>query len=257
MLPFYEFYLGEIKLSVPMYTLFSCIGAAFAMIIIYNRIAKIDGITFKKYLFLILLMVIGVALGSKLLFIITIIPDIVNNWSLQYAFNRIVTAGFVFYGGLTGAIVGIYVFSKVCKIRFKTISNVVCPALPAFHAFGRIGCLFAGCCYGKAISAGFYHLYSESDISRIPIQLIESAFLVVITILIFIIDKKKKYEIPLLLIYLIIYAVGRFIIEFFRGDTLRGIWLGLSTSQWVARAYFMVSIMIIYKNKIRERIFEQ
>lgn len=248
MLPYFEFYIQGYKISIPAYTLFSCIGASIAMVIIYERILNIDGMSFKKYIALIASMGIGVALGSKALFIITLIPDIIAKGSVSYAIKKVITAGFVFYGGLTGAIVGIIIFSRTSKFNFFTISNVVCPALPAFHSFGRIGCLFAGCCYGKQIKHGFYHLWKEPGVYRIPIQLIESVFLVLITILIFWLDK-KKIDIPLLYIYLLVYAIGRFIIEEFRGDILRGIWLGLSTSQWVSMIYIFLSIWGIYKWK--------
>ena len=242
MLPYFEFCINQIKINVPAYTFFSCVGAAIAMIIIYNRIGDIEGMTFKKFLFLIALMGFGVAFGSKALFVITLTPDIISNWSMGYAIKKIITAGFVFYGGLTGALVGIVIFSKIMHIRNLYIANVISPALPAFHAFGRLGCLFAGCCYGKKIEKGFYHLQSEPGVSRIPIQLIECIFLIFICILLFYIDSKKK-EVSLIYIYLMLYAIGRFIIELFRDDTIRGIWLGLSTSQWIAIIYFIISVL--------------
>lgn len=119
---------------------------------------------------------------------ITLIPDNIFNWSMGFALNKIISAGFIFYGGLTDAIVGILIFSQIIHIRFLHISIVVSPALPVFHAFGRKGCLFAGCCYGKKIEKGFYYLQIEQDVSRIPVQLIECGFLICLCIILFFIE---------------------------------------------------------------------
>ena len=81
-------------------------------------------------------------------------------------------------------------------------------------------------------------------ISRIPIQLFEAVcILFIFAILLF--AEHKSSTTPLLRLYLGAYVVCRFILEFYRGDALRGLWLGLSTSQWVSLAilgYLIVSI---------------
>ena len=231
-------------LSFPAYTVFASIGALFAMLIIYNRAALIKDFTYKKYLLLILVLGLGVVIGSKILFVITVVPDIIKNWSFNYALNRIITAGFVFYGGLIGALIGSLLFSKRLNIPIIQITNTICPSFPLFHSFGRIGCLFGGCCYGIVIPKGFYHLESEPDISRLPVQLYESIVLLIITLLLFFIEKRNNNS-PLMPIYLLLYSIWRFIIEFFRGDDIRGIWWIFSTSQWISIILFLISLTIL------------
>lgn len=250
MYPLISFSFFDITITVSLYTVFATIGALATMIYIYNHLVGDVNFTFRRYVILIVCLAIGVALGSKTLFIITCIPDIVKNFSLAYAAKKIITAGFVFYGGLTGAILALIAFSKYFRIDFINLSEKVCPAFPLFHTFGRLGCFFAGCCYGKVIESGFYHLQGEEDISRIPIQLIESGGVFFIFCIIIVFQKYRK-DIPVLFVYLFLYSILRFILEFYRGDEIRGIWIGLSTSQWVALFYFLLSAICIYNLKRR------
>lgn len=150
---------------------------------------------------------------------------------MKYMINKIITSGFVFYGGLFGAILGCVIFSKLFKYNVRDMLNFVSPGYSSFHACGRIGCFFAGCCYGKVSTWGF-PLWNEPEILRIPVQLIEAIFLLSMTLFLLILEKKGKGNI--FEIYLIGYATFRFIIEFWRGDELRGIWICFSTSQWIS-----------------------
>jgi phosphatidylglycerol:prolipoprotein diacylglycerol transferase len=104
----------------------------------------------------------------------------------------------------------------------------------AFHVFGRIGCFLAGCCYGKVATWGFPVADDPSGALHVPIQLFESAMLVVIIMIILF----KEYRIGTreysCMLYLGLYAAGRFILEFYRGDDVRGIWGAFSTSQWIS-----------------------
>lgn len=226
---------------VSSYGLFASIGLFAMMLITYVRNKKLD---FIEFLSLEISMVIGAILGSKLLFIVTQIPDIIEHFTVRYMLEKIVTSGFVFYGGLFGAIFGCIIFSRIKKMDTKEILNFVAPGYAMFHAFGRIGCFFAGCCYGKKASWGFA-LWDEPGVLRIPIQLIESIFLFGLTVVLLIIERKDKNNI--FKIYMLSYAVFRFVIEFWRSDTVRGIWGTFSTSQWVS--VFIVTFYIISEIK--------
>ena len=214
--------------GIPAYGIFSSIGLFCMMMMLYLRNKKLS---FREYLFLMASMIIGVGIGSKILFIATQIPDIIANFSMKYMINKIITSGFVFYGGLFGAILGCVIFSKLFKYNVRDMLNFVSPGYSSFHACGRIGCFFAGCCYGKVSTWGF-PLWNEPEILRIPVQLIEAIFLPSMTLFLLILEKKGKGNI--FEIYLIGYATFRFIIEFWRGDELRGIWICFSTSQWIS-----------------------
>lgn len=162
-------YIGQ---GIPTYTIFSTIGLFFMMMVIYLRNKIFD---FLEYLELIAILVVGAGIGSKALFVITQIPDIVEHFSLRYMCYKVVTSGFVFYGGLIGAIGGTILFAHIKQLPKKEILQLATPGYSIFHAIGRIGCFFAGCCYGKVASWGFA-LWNEPGVKRIPVQLIESVY---------------------------------------------------------------------------------
>ena len=127
---------------------------------------------------------------------------------------------------------------------------------PLFHIFGRIGCFLAGCCYGIESDFGFTvhnnHLNpSINDVNRLPVPLIEAACNLLIFLFILYLFKKDKMRDKLIYVYMIIYPVVRFTLEFFRGDEYRGFLFGLSTSQWISIILFVFAIvmLIIKRNK--------
>lgn len=229
--------------GVPSYGIFSSIGLFCMMMILYLRNKKLS---FGEYLFLMASMIIGVGIGSKLLFFITQIPDIIANFSIKYLIKKIITSGFVFYGGLFGAIIGCIVFSRLRNYDVRKMLNYVAPGYSIFHACGRIGCFFSGCCYGKEATWGL-PLWNEPETLRIPVQLIEAIFLLSMTLFLLILEKKGKSNI--FEIYLVGYAIFRFIIEFWRGDKLRGIWICFSTSQWIS-IIIIISFILYRATKI-------
>lgn len=228
---------------VSSYGLFASIGLFAMMLISYFRNKKLS---FVEFLLLEILMVIGAVLGSKLMFIISQIPDIIMHFSIKYMAEKIITSGFVFYGGLFGAILGCIFFSKIKDMQKMELLNFVAPGYAIFHAFGRIGCFFAGCCYGKKADWGFA-LWDEPGVLRVPIQLIESIFLFGLAIVLLVRERRNKNDIFKL--YMLSYAIFRFIIEFWRGDMVRGIWGTFSTSQWIS--VFIIVVSFIFEIRMR------
>lgn len=172
--------------------------------------------------------IVGIMIGGKLLFTITEIPALINhNFSWEIIEKRVLNGGFVFYGGLLGSLLCIYFLAKYMKADARKMLNFAVPCFTLFHAFGRVGCLLEGCCYGIESSFGFATLcgYGE-NISRFPVQLVEAIALLAITAILLLVEYEnfkngKKYEI--LPVYLILYAPVRFVLEMVRGDLLRGV----------------------------------
>lgn len=206
---------------------------------------------------------IGIGIGAKLLYILTIIPEIIqnfNNLDLKTLIPKLLQGGFVFYGGLVGGILGILVYSKIFKISFKKLCMILIPTVPIFHAIGRIGCLCAGCCHGIEYhgfaSITFYDTpYAPTGIPLFPMQIVESICNLIIFITILITYKKFKETYKTISLYFILYSIVRFVLEFYRGDIARGILLGLSTSQWISIVLFIVGIILfIYSDKNKQKI---
>lgn len=194
-------------------------------------------------------------LGAKIFYIIIsfTIADIINillNGNITLFLN----GGFVFYGGLIGGFLGALLGTKIANCKLSEYEDNLILIIPLVHFFGRIGCLCAGCCYGKPTTSAFGIIYKNPigmtpiGIPLIPIQLYEALYNLLIFIFLFFIKKRKKEMV--LPYYMILYAVGRFFIEFFRYDYFRGIYFGLSTSQIISIFIVIIGlIIIVYRQK--------
>ena len=92
-----------IEIQISSYALFASIGLFCMMMVIYIRNKRLS---FKEYLSFIGFMVLGAVIGSKILFVMTQIPDIIAHFSVKYMLHKVITSGFVFYGGMFGAVAG-------------------------------------------------------------------------------------------------------------------------------------------------------
>ena len=202
--------------------------------------------------------VAGAFFGAKILYALTRAEVIVQAfrslpaWEKCFGFLGEAFGGMVFYGGLIGAVFVGYGYCRLAKVDFWLYADIFAPAIPLFHAFGRVGCLMAGCCYGIASDWGVvYHSEwlepSVNDVTRLPIQLIEAAGnLLIMLILIWLAGKRLKKG-SVLAAYLLLYPILRFADEFFRGDDIRGHLLFLSTSQWISVFVLAGGIVMLLK----------
>ena len=147
--------------------------------------------------------------------------------------------GFVVYGGIIGGILAGWIYCKVKKLNFLTYFDLVMLSIALAQGFGRIGCFLAGCCYGKEAQVGLSVIFTDSDyapnnIPLIPTQIYSSILDFLHFFLLLYIARHKKAEGEVAACYLIFYSVGRFILEFFRGDLERGSIGVLSTSQFIS-----------------------
>lgn len=188
------------------------------------------------------LLLIGMIAGGRILSIITLLPIVFRNWAVfredLHLLFKFLSNGLVFYGGLFGAVLSVFLYLKKYRLDRNSFFDYLVPFFPLFHVFGRIGCFLTGCCHGK-YSERFGIAFAESTsaqngIPYFPIQLVCSACNLILFLILLRFEKKHHKEGRTLSLYLILYALGRFIIEFFRGDEIRGIFFGLSTSQWIS-----------------------
>ena len=197
----------------------------------------------------------AIALG----FLCAMLYQAVYNWIEDgvFKFGSGMTAMGGFIGGAAFFIIFYFGFGKVVfkgeelgihKKEFNKIVLVAPICITIAHAFGRIGCLMAGCCYGKVASSGFTIFNHGAE--RIPVQLYEAIFLFLLFIILSVLYFKKCN--CTMQIYLIAYGVWRIIIEFFRDDPRGAMVLGISPSQWqsilfIAGGVIMFIIYIVKK----------
>lgn len=203
---------------------------------------------------------IGLLIGAKLLYIITIIPVIVRNWVVIMSDTKqliySLSAGFVFYGGLLGAAMGFYLYCRKYKVDFPSLIDLLAPSLPIIHGIGRIGCFFAGCCYGMHYDGPFHIIFENSTVAPngvalFPIQLVESILNISAGIVILLYTRRTRKQGQAIGMYIIYYSIMRFILEFFRGDAARGIALNISTSQWISLLLLPIGIFLFLGIKIK------
>jgi len=236
-----------IHFVLPSYGVLAFLGGFLALVFVYYRTGQFE-IDFSDFLKLFALCIISGIVGSKILFVISRIPWLFQNLTLLNLANLILRSGYVFYGGLFGVLLAIILYSKHSKkYSMQKLLSLTAPAIPLFHCFGRIGCWLAGCCFGIELPKPI--VLSGVSFKRFPTQLLEALFEVVLFIIMLTLERRPK-DYPLLRTYLISYACFRFFIEFFRGDEIRGIFFGLSTSQWIS-----AMILVLYFVKVQKHRF--
>jgi len=195
-------------------------------------------------------------MGARIVFILTRFSYFMENPIDMF---KVWEGGLVFYGGPLAAIPFIIWFVKKHKLPlWKTLD--CCPAgLVVAHAFGRLGCLAAGCCYGKPTGTDWgIKLNSElvdpalRGINLHPTQIYESFALFVLFAGLLMVFKRRKFDGQVALVYLMTYPIIRSVVEIYRGDTIRGFVIDgiLSTSQFISILMFIAaSVALSYRMK--------
>ncbi|MBP6715965.1 MAG: prolipoprotein diacylglyceryl transferase [Acidobacteria bacterium] len=174
-------------------------------------------------------------------------------------------AGGVFYGGLIAAVlVGFWLVRKY-KLPVWTTGDLVAPGIALGHVIGRMGCLLAGCCYGRPTDVPWAITFNDPQaalnvgtplaIPLHPTQLYDAgAELIILGFLLATEKRGNKFPGRTFWLYLVLYAISRFIIEFYRGDDGRGMaFNALSTSQIVSAAIVPIGLFMLWRLRARAR----
>ena len=184
---------------------------------------------------------------AKILFWITEWKSIVRD--PHYILDTI-SDGFVVYGGIIGGILAGCLYCYIKKTDFWKYFDLVMPSVALAQGFGRIGCLLAGCCYGRETNSIFSITFQNSDfapnhVALIPTQIYSSVLDFLHFGILLYIARHKKKDGQVAACYLIFYSIGRFVLEFFRGDLIRGSVGMLSTSQFISLFILGAGILIL------------
>ncbi len=197
--------------------------------------AKRQGLNAEELFWITISCLFGGIVGAKLLFYIVEIKEVLANPQILLD----ITHGFVVYGGIIGGIGVGFLYCKIRKLEFLRYFDLVMPSIAIAQGFGRIGCMFAGCCYGRETASWFHVIYQTSDfapngVALIPTQLIMAALnFLHFGILVFLSKRVVTYSGQTAGCYLICYSIGRFFMEYLRNDP-RGEVKVFSTSQFIS-----------------------
>lgn len=249
-------YLAFLGRIIPTYGLLMATGLVASFVMAFFRVRKAQGDT--DALFIIAALAIGAALaGAKLLYLlVSYTPS--QLWAALKAgdFSVLSGSGLVFYGGLLGGILGALAGVRLAGVKssFSLYCNAIVPAIPLGHTFGRLGCFMSGCCYGLPYSGPFSVRFIRVGITEpvFPVQLLEAALNLLLCLFLLHYTTKTRSGAQSLWLYTLLYAVLRFLLEFLRGDSIRGFIGGLSISQWLSAwiALASVACQLIYRRRI-------
>lgn len=184
--------------------------------------------------------------GAKILFCIV-------EWKsfLESPASVLSSNGFVVYGGIFAGAFTTYLYCRIKKLVFLDYFDLMLPSVALAQGFGRIGCFLAGCCYGRETDSAWGIAFTNSGfapngVKLIPTQLISSAGMFVIAAVLFWYAAKPRKKGRVGALYLILYSIGRFSVEFLRND-YRGEVGIFSTSQFIALFTFAAGIVLFIR----------
>ena len=211
--------------------------------------ARKQGLDSEQIFPMILWCLVGGFLCAKLLFWITEWKSIAQDPGFMM---ETLSSGFVVFGGIIGGILTGFLYCRIKGLIFFKYADVILPSVALAQGFGRIGCFLAGCCYGKETESFFSVIFQNSEyapnhVALIPTQLYSSGLDFLHFLLLLLIARNKKEDGQVTACYLIFYSIGRFVIEFFRGDIIRGSVGILSTSQFISIFTGIAGIVLLIR----------
>src|SRR6266536_3048429 len=197
-------------------------------------------------------------LGAKLLLLIT---DFKSFTADPRELLTLARSGGVFYGGLIVAVIVALWYIRRVGLPLWTTCDVFAPGIALGHVVGRFGCLFAGCCYGKPTTKPWGITFTDTfaaanvgtplGVPLHPTQLYEAGAEFLILIILLATERKgRSFAGRTFWLYMLLYAISRFIIEFYRGDD-RGTVGMFSTSQFISIVLAPLAIvMLVYLSRV-------
>jgi phosphatidylglycerol:prolipoprotein diacylglycerol transferase len=231
------------------------LGVAFGLALwLAMRRAKEQGLDPGKIMELLSYVVLSAILGAQLLLLVTDFDTFRKGWRELLTLAR---SGGVFYGGLiAGTAVAIWYIRRNGLPLWKTL-DVLAPSIALGHVAGRVGCLCAGCCFGKPTDVPWGVTFTDPHVGQTlgtplhvplhPTQLYEAGAELLILGVLLASERAERRRFPgrTFLLYIALYAISRFVIEFFRGDQ-RGQVGVLSTSQFISVLLAPLALIMLF-----------
>lgn len=238
------------------YGLFVALGFI-AGILIAIRLGKTVGFTSNAVMDMGFIMILTGIIGSRLVYVIIDLPNFISN---PLDIFKIWEGGLVFSGGLVAVIIVMLLYTRHHKLNIWTTSDLWAPAAALGQAIGRIGCFFAGCCYGKPTDVSWGVIFTNPksiatlNVPIHPTQLYSFLSSFIIFIIQIILHSKKKFEGQVFLWFLIFHSTARLFLERFRGDS-RGIILtdDLTMTQFIALVILIGSVTALFYLKPKDK----
>lgn len=160
--------------------------------------------------------------------------------------------GLIFYGGFLASTAALFLWLRSKNIPPGKGLDFLAPYVALSHAFGRIGCFLNGCCFGKTCSLPWALSFPESAGPVHPTQIYEAVFDLALFFLLSRQYDRKHKDGEIAVLYFVVYAAGRFVIEGLRENPMIGF---LTINQWISGAVFAVSLALWIFMKRKEESY--
>lgn len=184
--------------------------------------------------------------GARLFYVLENPAWYAENPFLIFAFWE---GGLIFYGGMISALAALLCFLAVKKIGMLRGLDFILPYVALSHTFGRVGCFLNGCCYGTACEFAWCVRQGEMTGTFHPVQLYEALFNALLFAFLNALYGRKRFDGQVAGLYFMFYALGRFVLEFWRG--VNPYWGPLTHNQWIS-IFVMLAAGFFYGLKARE-----
>jgi phosphatidylglycerol:prolipoprotein diacylglycerol transferase len=242
--------------GITIYTYGVLLAAAYLLGLQFALVrARRRGLNPNRVMDLGIYIIISALVGAKLLLVVV---DLDHYRRQPAELLSVARSGGVFYGGLILAVLVALWYLRRHRMPMWTTTDVFAPGIALGHVVGRLGCLMAGCCFGRptdvpwAITftnpAAFDNVGTPLDVPLHPTQLYEAGAELLILVFLLATERKgRPFPGRTFWGYLLLYAVSRFIIEFYRGDARGMVWGTLSTSQFVSAVLIPLSVIMLVR----------
>ncbi len=228
--------------------------AVFLVVVLSVSVGKKRGVCLYDVCIIAAFTVLFGLFGASLLYAL-VTYSLAEIWHYIITGNIEPIGGLVYYGGFIGGFLGALLGIKVSKVSIAEAERTIVPFLPLGHAIGRIGCFLAGCCVGMKYDGPFavYYPHISDGYGRFPVQLLESIVNLGICCILLSYARQKHKPFAVISLYCIMYGICRFFLELLRGDSIRGIAYGFSTSQWISIGMIVISAGYLISLRIAKR----
>ncbi len=255
------FHFGSFRL--PTYGVLLVLGILGAMYTV-TRLGKRQGMDAGRLFDLSVWLIVAGLLGAKVLYILTMWHEYGSHPGEIFSWSTFEAAG-VFYGGFIASVVFFIWYVRAYRLPFWKTGDVIAPAVALGQSVGRLGCFAAGCDYGKPTNSFLGVVFTNplsNQVTGVPLniplhpaQIYESLATFAIFGMLLWRIRRKAYDGEIFILYIALYAVARFFLEFLRGDEDRGFVFNhlLSTSQFIAILALLAAAGMVWRLRFRHR----
>ncbi|HSL22145.1 MAG TPA: prolipoprotein diacylglyceryl transferase [Vicinamibacterales bacterium] len=247
--------------AFPVYTYGVLLAAAYLTgLWLAVRRARARGLNGDRVMDLGIWIIASALVGAKLLLLVV---DFGYYSSHPAELFTVFRSGGVFYGGLIAAVAVAMWYMRRAKLPLWNTTDAFAPGIALGHVVGRIGCVMAGCCYGRPTSVPWAITFTSPiaadyvgtplDVPLHPTQLYEAGAELIILVLLLATERRgRNFPGRTFWLYMLLYAITRFVIEFYRGDPRGAVGI-FSTSQFISIVLAPLSVYMLVRLRRRGR----